>query len=103
MYFLRLTVFEKNRKNRKNRKKISQFHGKKAKKAWITRVLGAEKMAFENSGEKNVNPVKMNVALLNLPLTSVSCENVFSVFLKLWQQTAWFSWSTTLSRRTVVF
>ena len=33
-------------------KKINQFHGKKAKKGWITRVLGAEKTAFENSGEK---------------------------------------------------
>ena len=64
MYFLRLTVFEKNRKNRKNRKKISQFQGKKAKKGWITRVFGAEKTAFENSGEKNANLVKLNAAQL---------------------------------------
>ena len=37
----------------KTAKKISQFQGKKAKKGWITRELGAEKTAFENSGEKN--------------------------------------------------
>ena len=64
-------------------KKISQFQGKKAKKGWITPdkagVWWAEKTAFENSGEKNANLVKLNAALLNLPPTSVSCERVFSV------------------------
>ena len=84
-------------------KKFSQFHGKKAKKGWITRVLGAEKTAFENFRRKDCQSIETERSNSESTSDLSVMWKSFQCFLKLWQQTAWFSWSTTLSRSTVVF
>ena len=75
---------------------------KRRKKAGLQENWGQKKRPLKIQEKKSQSSETEHSSSESTSDLSVMWKS-FQCFLKLWQQTAWFSWSTTLSRRTVVF